>query len=220
MGSNDGNKSLEYGWVAWQSIQSDRAYGVSGQWSWGLLFDRGTSTNTIHDNQSIKLFFSNFPSQDHACRSEGVDLARELDYKSAAAWVGHPYFDVIDNSTDFETKINRMLVAVCQKLGLDTGDRLLRTSRKLKFLGTFSRRITIPKWNCATQYREQKRAALLLAHPMCSRSITFSSSLAKYKQITHCPFHTICFDRPLPHTWVSVWLMPQCAQRLESMTNK
>lgn len=73
--------------------------------------------------------------QEHACRSEGVDLARELDYKSAAAWVGHPYFDVIDNSTDFETKMNRMLECVCQKLGIDTGDRLLRTSRKLKFLG-------------------------------------------------------------------------------------
>lgn len=76
--------------------------------------------------------------QEHACRSEGVGLARELDYKAAAAWVGHPYFDVIDNSTDFETKMNRMLECVCQKLGIDTGDRLLRTSRKLKFLGKSS----------------------------------------------------------------------------------
>lgn len=61
--------------------------------------------------------------------------AQELDYKAAAAWVGHPYFDVIDNSTEFETKMNRMIECVCQKLGIDTGDRLLRTSRKLKFLG-------------------------------------------------------------------------------------
>ncbi|XP_030375948.1 TRPL translocation defect protein 14 isoform X3 [Scaptodrosophila lebanonensis] len=75
-----------------------------------------------------------YSTEDHACRSEGVDLARELDYKSAAAWVGHPYFDVIDNSTDFETKMNRMIESVCQKLGIDTGDRLQATSRKLKFL--------------------------------------------------------------------------------------
>jgi hypothetical protein len=75
--------------------------------------------------------------KDHQCRSEGVGLARDLDYKSAAAWVGHPYFDVIDNSTDFETKMNRMISCVCQKLGIDTGDRLLTTSRKLKFLGKF-----------------------------------------------------------------------------------
>lgn len=63
--------------------------------------------------------------------------ARELDYKAAAAWVGHPYFDVIDNSTDFENKMNRMIECVCQKLGIDTGDRLKRTSRKLKYLGKF-----------------------------------------------------------------------------------
>lgn len=72
--------------------------------------------------------------EDHTCRSEGVGLARELDYKSAAAWVGHPYFDVIDNSTDFETKMNRMIECVCQKIGLDVGDRLQSSSRKLKFL--------------------------------------------------------------------------------------
>lgn len=75
-----------------------------------------------------------YTTEDHATRSENVDLARELDYKSAAAWVGHPYFDVIDNSTDFETKMNRMIEAVTQKLGIDVGDRLKTTSRKLKFL--------------------------------------------------------------------------------------
>ena len=25
------------------------------------------------------------------------------------AWVGHPYFDVIDNSTDFDRKVMRMV---------------------------------------------------------------------------------------------------------------
>lgn len=76
-----------------------------------------------------------YSTEDHACRSEGVVMAQDLDYKSAAAWIGHPYFDVIDNSTNFETKMNRMIECICQKLGIDTGDRLLRTSRKLKFLG-------------------------------------------------------------------------------------
>ncbi|XP_063238835.1 TRPL translocation defect protein 14 isoform X2 [Bacillus rossius redtenbacheri] len=75
-----------------------------------------------------------YTTEDHACRSEGLELARELDSKAASAWIGHPYFDVIDNSTDFETKINRMIAGVCQKLGIDTGDRLLTDSKKLKFL--------------------------------------------------------------------------------------
>lgn len=75
-----------------------------------------------------------YSTEDHACRSEGVVVARELDYKAAAAWVGHPYFDVIDNSQDFETKLCRMIECVCQKLGIDTGDRLRASSRKVKFL--------------------------------------------------------------------------------------
>ena len=75
-----------------------------------------------------------YSTEEHACRSEGVELARELDYKAAAAWVGHPYFDVIDNSQDFESKICRMIECVCQKLGIDTGDRLRASSRKVKFL--------------------------------------------------------------------------------------
>ncbi|XP_052861774.1 TRPL translocation defect protein 14 isoform X4 [Anopheles cruzii] len=75
-----------------------------------------------------------YATEEHSCRSEGVTLARELDYKSASAWIGHPYFDVIDNSTDFENKVNRMIECVCQKLGIDIGDRLSITSRKVKFL--------------------------------------------------------------------------------------
>ena len=31
------------------------------------------------------------------------------------AWVGHPYFDVVDNSSDFEDKIMRM-INVCRIL--------------------------------------------------------------------------------------------------------
>ncbi|XP_026461474.1 TRPL translocation defect protein 14 [Ctenocephalides felis] len=75
-----------------------------------------------------------YSTEEHVCRSEGVDVARLLDDKAAAAWVGHPYFDVIDNSTDFEAKMNRMIESICVKIGIDTGDRLRVNSRKLKFL--------------------------------------------------------------------------------------
>lgn len=72
--------------------------------------------------------------EDHSCRSEGLELACELDNKAAQAWVGHPYFDVIDNSTDFDTKIRRMIASVCHRLGIETGDRLAVGARKFKFL--------------------------------------------------------------------------------------
>lgn len=38
-----------------------------------------------------------------------MSLAKSLDVKASAAWIGHPYFDVIDNSSDFENKICRMI---------------------------------------------------------------------------------------------------------------
>ena len=55
------------------------------------------------------------------------------------AWVGHPYFDVVDNSSDFETKIRRVIEVVCKRLGkrgllLDVNDRLQAFSKKRKFL--------------------------------------------------------------------------------------
>ena len=36
-------------------------------------------------------------------------MAISLDDRTAEAWIGHPYFDVIDNSTEFDTKIRRMI---------------------------------------------------------------------------------------------------------------
>jgi hypothetical protein len=42
-------------------------------------------------------------------RTEGIEIARQLDKKTGKAWIGHPYIDVIDNCTDFEMKIARVL---------------------------------------------------------------------------------------------------------------
>lgn len=132
MGAYEGQQWMEWNWDAGQSLQSDCAHGLGSQRRGGILFDWSELTET--QVGSFHLISGTFHFQEHSCRSEGVDHARDLDYKAAAAWIGHPYFDVIDNSTDFETKVNRMIECVCQKLSIDTGDRLLRTSRKLKFL--------------------------------------------------------------------------------------
>jgi len=39
-------------------------------------------------------------------------LAHTLDDRAAEAWIGHPYFDVIDNSTNFDTKLRRMISVI------------------------------------------------------------------------------------------------------------
>lgn len=62
----------------------------------------------------IRLLNGCLCAQEHSCRSEGVEKAREIDNRNAGAWLGHPYFDVIDNSSDFETKIRRLIaVRMC-----------------------------------------------------------------------------------------------------------
>jgi len=56
----------------------------------------------------------------NAARSETLEQARELDSKIIKAWTGHPYFRIIDNSTDFNTKINRLLGEIFRFLGIPT----------------------------------------------------------------------------------------------------
>jgi len=77
-----------------------------------------------------------YQTDTHVTRYENLELARQLDDYAAQAWVGHPYYDVIDNTSDFETKVMRMIAAVCNHLGIDAGDRLQTGSRKRKFLVT------------------------------------------------------------------------------------
>jgi len=70
----------------------------------------------------------------HATRLEGLEEARERDTRAAEAWIGHPYVDIIDNGSDFENKINRLISCVAQKMGIDIGDRLKVNARKVKFV--------------------------------------------------------------------------------------
>ena len=70
----------------------------------------------------------------HATRSEGIELARERDTRAAEAWVGHPYVSVLDNTSDFESKINQLISKVCRSIGIDIGDRLTEGAKKVKFV--------------------------------------------------------------------------------------
>ncbi|CAL4118767.1 unnamed protein product, partial [Meganyctiphanes norvegica] len=116
-------------------ISPERWEAIMRKNGWNPVDLRDTRYNQIIHMVSAAVGAEAFYSiEDHACRSESVDLAKMLDHKAAEAWVGHPYFDVIDNSTEFDTKIRRCINAVCQKLVIDTGDRLENNARKLKFL--------------------------------------------------------------------------------------
>ena len=53
----------------------------------------------------------------NAARTESLEEARKLDDKIIAAWTGHPHFRIIDNSTDFEGKLERLLKEIASFLG-------------------------------------------------------------------------------------------------------
>lgn len=118
------------------------AFIPSEQWE-AMMTKNGLNTVQLRDNRYDQVIHmvsaangaeDFYTVADHSCRSEGVELARFLDGKAAEAWVGHPYFDVIDNTSDFNAKIRRMIHMVCKRLGIETGDNLYINARKIKFL--------------------------------------------------------------------------------------
>ena len=60
---------------------------------------------------------SYYTLENNEARSESPELARELDIKTMDAWTGHSRITIIDNSTDFDTKLNRLTEGVYQFLG-------------------------------------------------------------------------------------------------------
>ncbi|MBI4991891.1 MAG: AAA family ATPase [Candidatus Harrisonbacteria bacterium] len=56
--------------------------------------------------------------ENNAARSETPEQARKLDLKIRKAWLGHPHLRVVDNSTDFDGKLKRLLRSVQQSLGI------------------------------------------------------------------------------------------------------
>ena len=52
-----------------------------------------------------------------SARTETVDEAAALDDKLISAWTGHPHLRVIDNSSDFEDKMKRLIAEISSFLG-------------------------------------------------------------------------------------------------------
>jgi CYTH domain-containing protein/transcriptional regulator with XRE-family HTH domain len=53
----------------------------------------------------------------NVARKESVQEARVLDDKVISCWTGHPHFRIIDNSTEFEQKLERLLKEIAVFLG-------------------------------------------------------------------------------------------------------
>ena len=58
-----------------------------------------------------------YTTANNAARKETPEEAAALDDRLIAAWTGHPHLRVIDNSTDFEDKLKRLLKEILSFLG-------------------------------------------------------------------------------------------------------
>jgi len=79
-----------------------------------------------------------YTQQNNKTRSEGIQAAISQDEITRKAWMGHPYFDVIDNMEcdTFDDKLLKLLQVVCDRAGIEYRDRLAKNSRKRKWLVT------------------------------------------------------------------------------------
>lgn len=65
-------------------------------------------------------------------RTETPEQARALDIKTRGAWVGHPKLMVIDNKTDFEGKLNKLVSIASELVGLPSTSKQVTVKYLLK----------------------------------------------------------------------------------------
>lgn len=61
---------------------------------------------------------SAYTKANNKARRESLEEAIIADSKTMNAWTGHPHFRAIDNSTDFENKMKRLVKEICSFLGI------------------------------------------------------------------------------------------------------
>ena len=93
--------------VMWQALLDQQG------WSESALRDRRYDA-VIHLVTAARGAEEFYTTENNPARTETLEKARELDEKVRNAWVGHPHLRAIDNSTDFNEKIRRVLTAICR----------------------------------------------------------------------------------------------------------
>lgn len=74
-----------------------------------------------------------YTTENNSARTEGVELARELDNRIIRAWTGHPQLEIVENDVDFDLKIKRVL-QVLQRIITGEAEAGEREERRRKLL--------------------------------------------------------------------------------------
>ena len=101
-----------------------KIYTTKKEWS-EILKELHTTETKLRDSydavfhlvtaaKGAKAFYT---TENNSARRETLDEAVVMDNKGIEAWTGHPHFRVIDNSTNFEDKIKRLMKEITAFLG-------------------------------------------------------------------------------------------------------
>ena len=102
------------------------AYMEQEEWS-QFLNERNVSSADIRESRYNAVFHlvtaaegaeKYYTLENNEARTESPEQARELDKKGRLAWLGHPKLFVIDNTTDFEGKLNKLVSIATELVGL------------------------------------------------------------------------------------------------------
>ena len=102
----------------------NKAY-MTSQEFYSLISELGYNEVELRDNYdavfhlvtAAKGAVEYYTTQNNEARTETVEEAAEVDDKLIAAWTGHPHLRIIDNSTDFDDKIRRLIAEISAFLG-------------------------------------------------------------------------------------------------------
>ena len=78
---------------------------------------RDTYDAVFHLTTAAKGALEAYTLSNNAARTESPEQAAALDDQLLASWTGHPHLRIIDNSTDFEGKLERVIAEILSFLG-------------------------------------------------------------------------------------------------------
>lgn len=96
---------------AWQAVLDEN------NWTTVSLRDRRYDA-VIHLMTAAKGAEKFYTLANNAARTETPEQARTIDDRLIAAWTGHPHLRIIDNSSDFEDKIRRVIESLSRIVGI------------------------------------------------------------------------------------------------------
>lgn len=94
--------------------QVDNFYKALNETRTSLMSDYDAVFHLVSSAKGAQEFYT---TDNNGARTETAEEAAVMDDKTIAAWTGHPHLRIIDNSTDFEEKMQRLVKEISAFLG-------------------------------------------------------------------------------------------------------